>query len=131
MHRDIKPENLLISENGIIKLCDFGNCASSDNRKTFCGTIEYMAPEILNRTRYDGKADIWSLGILLYEMMHGYAPYYSRKEKEKINKIIKNEPIFVEIKDDVKSLIKSLLNNDPNQRPEVWEIFNHPCITRM
>ena len=131
MHRDIKPENLLISENGIIKLCDFGNCASSDNRKTFCGTIEYMAPEILNRTRYDEKADIWSLGILLYEMLHGHAPYHGRTDKDTISMILNNKFEFDDIKEDAKELIRALIKENPSERPEAWEIFTYPWMKRL
>lgn len=76
-HRDIKPENLLLDENYDIKLCDFGWCAENINqkRKTFCGTYEYMAPEIVMDIVYDYRIDIWSVGILLYELIHKNAPF--------------------------------------------------------
>jgi len=131
MHRDIKPENLLISDNGILKLCDFGNCASSINRKTFCGTIEYMAPEILRSQEYDKKVDIWSLGVLLYEMLHGYAPYNGKNDKDTATMILVHKIEFENIKDDTKQLIQMLINQDPNNRPEVWEIFTSPWMKRL
>jgi serine/threonine protein kinase len=73
----IKPENLLLDASNNIKLCDFGWCAENINlkRKTFCGTYEYMAPEIVSDIAYDFTIDIWSVGVLLYELLHGYAPF--------------------------------------------------------
>ena len=77
VHRDIKPENLLIDNNNNVKLCDFGWCAELNlgNRVTFCGTYEYMAPEIVNELPYNSSIDIWSLGVLLFELIHGYSPF--------------------------------------------------------
>ena len=81
IHRDLKPENLLLDENGVLKLCDFGWCVNFDvgSRTTFCGTYEYMAPEIINEDPYDSSIDVWSLGVLLYELLHGYSPFRSEK----------------------------------------------------
>ena len=76
-HRDIKPENILLDSNFNFKLCDFGWCSEEfvGQRKTFCGTFEYMAPEILFKKPYDYRIDIWSLGVLLFELTHGSAPF--------------------------------------------------------
>ena len=67
IHRDLKPENILIDKNDVVKLCDFGWCVELKygNRSTFCGTYEYMAPEIVTESPYNNSIDIWSLGILL------------------------------------------------------------------
>ena len=77
VHRDIKPENLLIDNDNNIKLCDFGWCVELNlgNRVTFCGTYEYMAPEIVNELPYNNSIDIWSTGVLLYELIHGYSTF--------------------------------------------------------
>lgn len=72
MHRDLKPENLLLDENLNVKLCDFGwsvEFTEKRNRHTLCGTYEYMAPEIFTGQSQTIKADIWSLGILLFELL--------------------------------------------------------------
>ena len=81
VHRDIKPENILLDSNDNVKLCDFGWCVNlkkNETRKTFCGTFEYMAPEIVYEENYDTSVDIWALGILLYEMLHGYSPFRAK-----------------------------------------------------
>jgi serine/threonine protein kinase len=82
VHRDIKPENLLMDSQGRVKLCDFGWCAdaSQGQRETFCGTYEYMAPELVKEIPYSYCIDIWSLGILLYELTHGFSPFRAKTE---------------------------------------------------
>jgi serine/threonine protein kinase len=73
----MQPENLLLDDDLNIKLCDFGWATSQINcmRSTFCGTYEYMAPEMVLENRYDYRIDIWALGVLLYELVHGKAPF--------------------------------------------------------
>lgn len=74
VHRDIKPENILFDSEFNVKLCDFGwSCylEEDDCRMSVCGTYEYMSPEILDNEGHNHKVDIWCLGILLYEMLHG------------------------------------------------------------
>jgi serine/threonine protein kinase len=95
IHRDIKPENLLIDKHDNIKLCDFGWCVdmSKGSRITFCGTYEYMAPEIIQEMPYNKSIDVWSLGILLYELIHGYSPFRAQSEhgeEEEYHEIFKN-----------------------------------------
>ncbi len=132
MHRDIKPENLLFTDSGTLKLADFGCCTSlAGERKSFCGTAEYIAPEIIKGLAYDEKADIWSLGVLLYEMLHGRSPF-SGKEKDVATKVLQNKLVFApEISEDAKSLILSMLSNDPSARPDVAAIFDSAWARRM
>lgn len=78
MHRDIKPSNILIHDN-VIKVADFGFCKTllkpQDLTKTMVGSPIYMAPEILKGHNYNIKADIWSMGVVFFEMLFGYCPY--------------------------------------------------------
>ena len=79
MHRDLKPDNIFF-HNGVVKVGDFGFCKSlekAEMTKTMLGSPIYMAPEILNGQIYSNKADIWSIGVVLYEMLYGYCPFES------------------------------------------------------
>jgi len=133
MHRDIKPENMLITAEGQLKLCDFGCCTFYDSgeRKTFCGTLDYMAPEVLKRDTYKEKADVWSLGVLLYEMLHGYAPFRGMRDQDTMQQIIEDKLVFEDyIKSDTREIIKAMIRTDPRQRPSIVELFEMPWIKR-
>ena len=131
IHRDIKPENILIFNNNIIKLCDFGWCAKLEEgqqRVTFCGTTEYMSPELVNHEEYSKEIDVWSLGILLYEMVHGYSPFRPDKPKFKPKDVIQNIrrhnlKFSKKVSEECKELIYHLLEEDPNKRIKVEDIF--------
>ena len=137
IHRDIKPENILIYEENNVKLCDFGWCVRLDGkqRQTFCGTTEYMAPEIINNDKYNKSTDVWSLGILLYEMTHGYSPFIPHKENFKSSEIMQNirkhELKFKkDISDECKELICRLLENNKEKRWKVEDIFNSKFVKK-
>lgn len=138
-HRDIKPENLLLDDNNNIKLSDFGWCDYYNNRRfnEKCGTLEYMAPEIINDLSYDEKVDSWALGVLLYELLHGKSPFFienlylnTNTQRDLLKKINENQISFKEeLSDSVKDLILRLLNKNVNDRYSVGDIFNHPWVT--
>lgn len=97
VHRDIKPENILITSNFRPKLADFGTSAKSKEIKnTFCGTYEYMAPEIYMRLKQTEKVDIWSLGILIYEMTHLRTPFKEHNLTHIKSKILNKKINFKE-----------------------------------
>ncbi|KAG7440874.1 AGC/Akt protein kinase [Guyanagaster necrorhizus] len=134
VYRDLKPENILLDFTGHIALCDFGLCKlnmkANDKTNTFCGTPEYLAPEILNGHGYNKTIDWWTLGVLLYEMMSGLPPFYDEVTDKMYEKILRDPLVFgPEIGDEAKSILTSLLNRDPTQRLGVNgadEIKKHP-----
>ena len=137
IHRDIKPENLLLFEKNNIKLCDFGWCVrlNGGQRGTFCGTTEYMAPEMVNQEVYSKEIDVWSLGVLLYEMLHGYSPFIPNKlrfnEKEVMENIkIHNLKFKEEISKECKELICHLLDENRTNRYKIEDIFNSNFVKK-
>lgn len=123
LHRDIKPENILLDDYYNPKLCDFGFCAIFGDRRTICGTREYLAPEIARGKGQDEKVDIWCLGILLYEMLCKKTPFTAndvfgnfRLPRIKFKKGLSQE---------VKTLIASMLRLDSRKRPSAKEILDN------
>lgn len=121
IYRDLKPENIMLNHQGHIKLTDFGLCKESIHdgavTHTFCGTIEYMAPEILMHSGHNRAVDWWSLGALMYDMLTGSPPFTAENRKKTIDKILKcklNLPPY--LTQDARDLIKKLLKKSPAQR---------------
>ncbi|KAK4169949.1 Phosphoglucose isomerase-domain-containing protein [Cladorrhinum sp. PSN259] len=123
IYRDLKPENILLDYQGHIALCDFGLCKldmkDEDRTNTFCGTPEYLAPELLMGNGYNKTVDWWTLGVLLYEMLTGLPPFYDENTNEMYRKIL-SEPLHFPGQEVVppaaKDLLTRLLNRDPQQR---------------
>ena len=138
MHRDIKPENILMFDDNLVKLGDFGWCVEIETktRSTFCGTIEYMAPEIVNQINYDQSIDIWSLGILLYELIHGFSPFRAVKNKfnddEVIDNIKENKIVFERnVSFECKELILELLNKNEKKRISIEDVFMSKWVKKF
>ncbi|CZR62686.1 probable protein kinase 1 [Phialocephala subalpina] len=123
IYRDLKPENILLDYSGHIALCDFGLCKldmkDEDRTNTFCGTPEYLAPELLLGQGYTKTVDWWTLGVLLYEMLTGLPPFYDENTNEMYRKIL-SEPLHFPAQEIVppsaKDLLTKLLNRKPDQR---------------
>ncbi|XP_056623296.1 ribosomal protein S6 kinase alpha-1 isoform X1 [Triplophysa dalaica] len=121
IYRDLKPENILLDEEGHIKLTDFGLCKEAiDHEKkaySFCGTVEYMAPEVVNRQGHTHSADWWSYGVLMFEMLTGSLPFQGKDRKETMNLILKARlgmPQFLSA--EAQSLLRALFKRNPINR---------------
>ncbi|CAI8609974.1 unnamed protein product [Vicia faba] len=120
VHRDLKPENILMDSHGHVMLTDFGmskEIDESERSNSMCGTTEYMAPEILLGKGHNKDADWWSVGVLLYEMITGKAPFIHNNRKKLQEKIIKEKiklPPY--LTGEAHSLLKGLLQKDPSTR---------------
>uniref|UniRef100_A0A4W4FT86 non-specific serine/threonine protein kinase n=1 Tax=Electrophorus electricus TaxID=8005 RepID=A0A4W4FT86_ELEEL len=121
IYRDLKPENILLDEDGHIKLTDFGLSKESIDHEnkaySFCGTVEYMAPEVVNRRGHTHSADWWSYGVLMYEMLTGTLPFQGKDRKETMTMILKAKlgmPPF--LSSEAQSLLRNLFKRNPSNR---------------
>ena len=141
VYRDLKPENILMDESGYLRLADFGMAKKlKDNEKamSFCGTPEYLAPEIITGEGHDKSADWWSFGILIYEMLCGLPPFYV-ENLERMYEMIKTGPLKfpkkVQLSDDAKDLIRKLLDRKVQTRlgsqTGIEEIKKHPFFATI
>mmetsp|Transcript_29071 Transcript_29071/g.52033 ORF Transcript_29071/g.52033 Transcript_29071/m.52033 type:complete len:1206 (+) Transcript_29071:492-4109(+) len=133
IHRDMKPQNILISANGLVKLCDFGFArAMSSNTivlTSIKGTPLYMAPELVQELPYNHTADLWSLGVILYELFVGQPPFYTTSIYSLINLIVKEPVKYTDsMSPDFKSFLQGLLNKAPAERLAWPNLLNHPFV---
>lgn len=121
VYRDIKPENILIDIDGHVKIADFGLSKIIPQRQrshSFCGSPEYMCPEILLGNGHDRRADIYCIGALLYELVVGFPPHFNQDHNQIYKGIVNNEPEYAEhnLSGVLENLLRRLLEKEPNNR---------------
>ncbi|GMF38048.1 unnamed protein product [Phytophthora lilii] len=133
IHRDMKPQNILIGSKQQIKLCDFGFARAiahdSSLLRSIKGTPLYMAPELVQEKPYNYTVDLWSLGVILYELAVGKPPFYTDRIVSLIQMIVRDAVQYPPtMSPDFQSFLKGLLNKDPAQRLKWPEILQHPFV---
>lgn len=136
IHRDVKPENILLDENYRVKLADFGwsnyNNKSGDLRKTYCGTPEYLSPEMLRKQGHDTNIDIWSIGILIFELLAGHSPFGGTSQEELFYNIKKQRIMWPsDFPPDAKDLVFHILKQNPKDRVSIAEINSHKWFSQI
>ncbi|KAK0537573.1 Serine/threonine-protein kinase [Tilletia horrida] len=142
VYRDLKPENILLDATGHVALCDFGlskpDLGAGQLTNTFCGTTEYLAPEVLlDESGYSKLVDFWSLGVLLFEMCCGWSPFYAEDTQQMYRNICFGKIKFPRgaIGDDGKQFVKGLLNRNPKHRlgaqRDAQDLKEHPFFKEI
>jgi len=142
VYRDLKPENILLDCDGHIVITDFGlskqmmvppsGDTSEATTHTFCGTPEYLAPEVLRGQGHGTPVDWWSLGTLVYEMLTGLPPFYSANTNVMYQKILSSELRFPpDMSGDCRSFLSGLLERDPAKRMDGEDVMKHPWLSSI
>lgn len=140
MHRDLKLENIMIDHQGFVKIIDYGLAKmlkSDELAMSYCGTPEYLAPEMISHAGHDKSVDWWAVGILIYEMLIGVTPFFNRNRQVLMSKIKHSKIVFPDRKtyrisytDEIVDLISKLLRKDKSARlgasGDAEEILQHP-----
>ena len=131
IHRDIKPENLLLDMKGDLKIADFGWSvhAPTSRRATMCGTLDYLAPEMIEGHMHDERVDHWALGVLTYEFLVGKPPFESESNNETYRRITRIDLKFPPyVSEGARDFVTKLLRKEPSQRISLEECLEHPWI---
>ncbi|XP_055908106.1 protein kinase C isoform X2 [Eupeodes corollae] len=140
IYRDLKLDNILLDQDGHCKLADFGMCKegvlNGELTSTFCGTPDYIAPEILKEQEYGASVDWWALGVLMYEMMAGQPPFEADNEDELFDSILHDDVLYpVWLSREAVSILKGFLTKNPAQRlgcsGDENEIQKHPFFGKL
>lgn len=136
IYRDLKLDNILLTLDGHIKIADYGLCKEKmgfgNTTNTFCGTPEFMAPEILLEQRYGRAVDWWAFGVLLYQMLLATSPFRGDDEDEIFDAILSDEPLYpIHMPRESVSILQKLLSREPERRlgsgeTDALEVMAHP-----
>ncbi|KAG5844834.1 hypothetical protein ANANG_G00167250 [Anguilla anguilla] len=131
IHRDIKPENLLLGFRGELKIADFGWSvhAPSLRRRTMCGTLDYLPPEMVEGRTHDEKVDLWCIGVLCYECLVGNPPFETESHRDTYKRITKVDLQFPKVvSEGARDLISRLLRHSPSLRLRLQDVVQHPWV---
>lgn len=145
MHRDLKLENILVDDCGYLKIIDYGlakTLKKDQTSKTFCGTPEYLAPEMVLHQGHDLSVDWWALGILIYEMLIGVTPFYNKERRLLLLKIRTQKVVFpdkrkykIDYSDEFVDIVMKLLVKEKKDRlgskNDFKEILEHPWFSDL
>ncbi|XP_045137512.1 serine/threonine-protein kinase Tao-like isoform X5 [Portunus trituberculatus] len=136
IHRDVKAGNILLTENGTVKLADFGSASITSPANSFVGTPYWMAPEVIlamDEGQYDGKVDVWSLGITCIELAERKPPYFNMNAMSALYHIAQNDAPKMQAPDwskDFQHFVEACLQKSPPDRPTSARLLNHEFILR-
>lgn len=135
LHRDIKPANILFTTENIVKIIDFGfssDLKDSDMYSTICGTPMYMSPELLKCESYNKKTDLWSLGVITYELIHHKNPFGNPRNISQLLESIKKKNFYYKssISPSCRNFITSLLQEVPDLRPDLYDLSIHEWFSQ-
>ncbi|XP_074786850.1 serine/threonine-protein kinase PAK 4 isoform X2 [Athene noctua] len=138
IHRDIKSDSILLTHDGRVKLSDFGFCAQVNKevprRKSLVGTPYWMAPELISRMPYGPEVDIWSLGVMVIEMVDGEPPHFNEAPLKAMKMIRDNLPPKLKnvhkVSPSLKGFLERMLVRDPAQRATAAELLQHPFLAK-
>ncbi len=135
LHRDLKPENILLDQDLNVKLCDFGWSCEVDDQNTNCeraGTLAFMSPEALEGKKQGKWSDVWSFGMLIYELYHGSEAFDGEDKESRLKSILSKEVIFSEsFAKDIADLFNKCKQVSPERRIEFCDIINHPAFEQF
>jgi aurora kinase len=130
MHRDIKADNLMITKDHKVYLIDFGFATTKRVESDLRGTLDYLAPEMTESKEYDYRVDVWSLGVLAYEFLCGFAPFEAKEYEDTLEKIQKEEVVFPEhVSATAGDFISRLLQKDPAKRMSLDQALSHAFLS--